>query len=104
MKVLRERLGNAVQFEGVGGQSMTREGLSPIFPIEDLSIMGFAAVGQRLPTILRRIRETVDAVLKAGPDLLVIIDSPDFTHRVARRVRARRPGIPIIDYVSPTVW
>lgn len=104
MKVLRQRLGGAVRFEGVGGQSMTREGLSSIFPIEDLSIMGFAAVVQRLPTILRRIRETVDAVLAAGPDLLVIIDSPDFTHRVARRVRGRRPEIPIVDYVSPSVW
>jgi lipid-A-disaccharide synthase len=104
MKVLRQRLGGAVRFEGVGGQSMMREGLISLFPIEDLSIMGFAAVVQRLPTILRRIRETVDAVLEAEPDLLVIIDSPDFTHRVARRVRARRPKIPIVDYVSPSVW
>jgi lipid-A-disaccharide synthase len=104
MKVLHERLGGAVRFEGVGGQSMAREGLATIFPIEDLSIMGFAAVVQRLPTILRRIRETVAAVLEAGPDLLVIIDSPDFTHRVARRVRARNPKIPIVDYVSPSVW
>ncbi len=104
MKVLRQRLGGAVRFEGVGGQSMAREGLSSIFPIEDLSIMGFAAVVQKLPTILRRIRETVDAVLTADPDLLVIIDSPDFTHRVARRVRSRRPEIPIVDYVSPSVW
>lgn len=54
--------------------------------------------------ILRRIRETTDAVLKERPDILVIIDSPDFTHRVARRVRARNPSIPIVDYVSPTVW
>ena len=54
--------------------------------------------------ILRRIRETTDAVLAAKPDVLVIIDSPDFTHRVARRVRARDPSIPIVDYVSPTVW
>ncbi len=104
MKVLRQRLGGAVRFEGVGGQSMTREGLSSLFPIDDLSIMGFAAVVQRLPTILRRIRETADAVSKARPDLLILIDSPDFTHRVARRLRARRPEIPIVDYVSPSVW
>jgi lipid-A-disaccharide synthase len=42
--------------------------------------------------------------MRAQPDVLVIIDSPDFTHRVARRVRARDPAIPIIDYVSPSVW
>src|SRR5690606_12787461 len=44
------------------------------------------------------------AVLAGRPDVLVIIDSPDFTHRVARRVRARDPSIPIVDFVSPSVW
>jgi lipid-A-disaccharide synthase len=104
MKVLRQRLGGAVTFEGVGGRSMAREGLTSRFPIEELSIMGLAAVARQLPMILRRIRETADAVTKASPDILVIIDSPDFTHRVARRVRAGDPSIPIVDYVSPSVW
>jgi lipid-A-disaccharide synthase len=104
MKVLRQRLGGAVKFEGVGGQSMAREGLASLFPIEQLSIMGLAAVVKQFPMILRHIRETATAVTAASPDILVIIDSPDFTHRVARRVRARDPSIPIIDYVSPSVW
>ncbi|HVV40808.1 MAG TPA: lipid-A-disaccharide synthase [Nitrobacter sp.] len=104
MKALRQRLGGAVQFEGVGGRSMAAEGLVSRFPIEDLSIMGFAAIPRQLPAILRRIRETAEAVIAADPDILVIIDSPDFTHRVARRVRKRRPALPIVDYVSPTVW
>jgi lipid-A-disaccharide synthase len=104
MKVLRQRLGGAVRFEGVGGQSMAREGLASLFPIEELSIMGFSAVVKRLPSILRLIRETAAAVTQAAPDILVIIDSPDFTHRVARRVRARDPSVPIVDYVSPSVW
>jgi lipid-A-disaccharide synthase len=104
MKVLRQRLGGAVRFEGVGGRSMAREGLMSLFPIEELSIIGFSAVVKQLPMILRRIRKTADAVMQASPDILVIIDSPDFTHRVARRVRARDPSMPIIDYVSPSVW
>ena len=104
MKVLRQRLGDAVRFEGVGGRAMAQEGLTSLFPIEQLSIMGFAAVVKQLPMILRKIRETAEAVMRASPDILVIIDSPDFTHRVARRVRARDPQIPIIDYVSPSVW
>src|ERR1700716_87484 len=104
MKVLRQRLGGAVQFEGVGGQWMAREGLASLFQIEELSIMGLAAVVKQLPKILRLIRETARAVTEASPDILVIIDSPDFTHRVARRVRARDPSIPIVDYVSPSVW
>lgn len=104
MKILRQRLGDAVRFEGVGGQAMAREGLASLFPIEELSIMGLAAVVQQLPKILGLIRTTVGAVTAASPDILVIIDSPDFTHRVARRVRARDPSIPIVDYVSPSVW
>lgn len=104
MKVLRQRLGDGVQFEGVGGSTMAREGLVSLFPIDELSIVGFAAVVQQLPKILRLIRQTADAVTEAAPDALVIIDSPDFTHRVARRVRARNPAIPVVDYVSPSVW
>jgi lipid-A-disaccharide synthase len=104
MKVLRQRLGGAVRFEGVGGRSMAREGLVSLFPIEELSIIGLAAVAKQLPKILRLIRQTAAAVTAAAPDILVIIDSPDFTHRVAKRVRANDPKIPIVDYVSPSVW
>ena len=104
MKVLRQRLGGAVRFEGVGGRAMAREGLTSRFAIEELSIIGLAAVVKQLPKILRLIRETTAAVVEAQPDVLVIIDSPDFTHRVARKVRSRDPHIPIVDYVSPSVW
>jgi lipid-A-disaccharide synthase len=104
MKVLRQRLGDAVRFEGVGGRAMAREGLTSLFPIEELSIIGLAAVVKQLPKILRLIKQTAAAVLEASPDILIIIDSPDFTHRVARRVRAGDVRIPIVDYVAPTVW
>jgi lipid-A-disaccharide synthase len=104
MKVLRQRLGDGVRFEGVGGRSMAREGLTSWFPIEELSIIGLAAVVRHLPKILRLIKQTAAAVTEAAPDILVIIDSPDFTHRVAKRVRASDPKIPIVDYVSPSVW
>jgi lipid-A-disaccharide synthase len=104
MKVIRQRLGGAVKFEGVGGLAMAREGLKSLFPIEELSIIGFSAVVKQLPKVLRLIRQTVAAVVRGRPDMLVIIDSPDFTHRVARRVRARDSTIPIVDYVSPSVW
>ena len=83
---------------------MAAAGIASPFPIDDLAIIGVNAIPRRLPMILRRIRETADAIVAARPDAVVIIDSPDFTHRVARRVRARAPSIPIIDYVSPSVW
>jgi lipid-A-disaccharide synthase len=93
-----------VSFAGVGGQAMTRQGLRPLFPISDIAVMGVLPVIAHLPVLLKRISETAEAVLRTEPDVLVIIDSPDFTHRVAQRVRARRPHLPIVDYVSPTVW
>lgn len=104
MKVLRQRLGDAAEFRGVGGRGMAREGLVSLFPIEELAIVGFSAVIKQVPKILRLIKKTVDAVTGFAPDMLVIIDSPDFTHRVAKRVRARDPSIPIVNYVSPSVW
>jgi lipid-A-disaccharide synthase len=104
MRALKERTGGSVRFVGVGGRAMAAQGLATPFPIDDLAIIGFAAIPRRLPVILRRIRETAELVLAARPDALVIIDSPDFTHRVARRVRAAAPSIPILDYVSPSVW
>jgi len=96
--------GGAVKLSGVGGQAMAAAGIASAFPIEELSIIGLNAIPRRLPMILRRIRETAAAIVAAQPDALVIIDSPDFTHRVARRVRRLAPTIPILDYVSPSVW
>jgi len=95
---------SAVQLTGVGGNAMAAAGISSPFSIAELSIIGLTAIPRRLPAILRRIRETADAIIEARPRALVIIDSPDFTHRVARRVRRRAPDIPILDYVSPSVW
>ncbi|RNJ51607.1 lipid-A-disaccharide synthase [Methylocystis hirsuta] len=93
-----------IVFAGVGGEAMAREGLVSLFPLEDIAVMGLVPVLGRLPRLVRRIAQTARAVVDEAPDCLVIIDAPDFTHRVARRVRATRPDLPIVDYVSPTVW
>jgi lipid-A-disaccharide synthase len=93
-----------VTFRGIGGRAMAAQGLDSLFPLHHIAVSGFSAVLAQAPQILRRIREAVDAVIAAKPDVLVIIDSPDFTHRVARQVRARAPQIPIVDYVSPQMW
>jgi len=103
MRALRA-LDPDLRFAGVGGRNMAREGIASPFPIEELSIVGIGAIAGKLPLILRRIRATADAAVAARPDALVIIDSPDFTHRVARKVRAAAPSVPIINYAPPTVW
>ena len=104
MRALRETCAGRVEFSGVGGEAMEAEGLKSLFPIADIAVMGVAPVIARLPKLIARIRETAGAIVAARPDALVIIDSPDFTHRVARRVRAAAPELPIVDYVSPSVW
>ena len=105
MDALIARCGkDALHFSGTGGERMAARGFESLFPLGDIAVMGITAVVGRLPLILRRIRETAEAVLAADPDVLVIIDSPDFTHRVARKVRRARPAIPVVDYVSPSVW
>lgn len=104
MRALNERLGSGVRYCGVGGEKMTALGLTSFFDMSDVSVMGLSAVLARLPLIVRRVYQTVDAAIAADPDVLVIVDSPDFTHNVAKRVRKRAPHIPIVGYVSPSVW
>lgn len=100
LKVLRP----GATFRGIGGEAMLAAGLASQFPMADINVMGVVPVLRRLPSLMRRIRETAEAVLERPPEALVLIDAPDFTHRVARKVRKANPRIPIIDYVSPTVW
>lgn len=105
MRALKDMLGaDGVRFAGVGGHAMEGEGMRSLFPLTDIAVMGFSAVIARLPTIIDRVHTTVDAAVKAAPDVLVVIDSPDFTHAVAKRVRKRLPTLPVVDYVSPSVW
>ena len=93
-----------VSFRGIGGPGMQAEGLDTLFPMDDITAMGFVQVIAGLPRILRRMREAADAIIADPPDLLVLIDAPDFTHRVAHKVRARLPELRIVKYVAPTVW
>jgi lipid-A-disaccharide synthase len=104
MRALKECTNSRIGFSGLGGEAMAAEGLVSLFAVDELSIVGFKSIPARLPTILRRIRQTAQAAIATRPDVFVIIDSPDFTHRVARRVRAADASIPIINYVSPSVW
>jgi lipid-A-disaccharide synthase len=104
MRALKARTAGGVKFSGVGGRHMAEQGLASLFPLGELAIMGFGAIPARLMKIFWRIRQTADAAVAAQPDVLVIIDSPEFTHRVARRVRRQAPQIPIVDYVCPSVW
>ena len=93
MRALKAQNGaERLRFGGVGGHAMAQEGLASLFPLEDIAVMGFSAVISALADDSHRIRQTVEAVVAAKPDILIIIDSPDFTHRVAKGVRKRAPA------------
>ncbi|MEM1274620.1 MAG: lipid-A-disaccharide synthase [Pseudomonadota bacterium] len=97
-------LNSEVTFHGIGGPKMIAEGLESLFPMDELSVMGLTEVLPRLPGLLRRARETVEAVAEAAPAALITIDSPDFCLRVAKRAKAASPELRTIHYVAPTVW
>ncbi len=101
---LKRRYDGPVELVGVGGEALEAQGLHSLFDYSELSIMGFIQVIKRLPKLLARIRQTAEAIIAAKPDVLLIIDSPDFTHRVAKRVRKALPDLPVINYVCPSVW
>ncbi|MDQ2088517.1 lipid-A-disaccharide synthase [Marimonas arenosa] len=96
-------LAGAVEFRGVGGPGMAAEGLSSLFPMDELSVMGLAEVLPKLRHLFRRRDEVVRAVLDWQPDVLVTIDSPDFSLRVAKKVKAAS-RIRTVHYVAPSVW
>jgi lipid-A-disaccharide synthase len=102
---LRQRLGEReLVITGVGGEGLVAAGLVPLFPQADIAVMGFGPVVARLPLLLRRMNDAARGVTTFAPDLLLTIDAPDFSLRVAKKVRARAPSIPIAHWVCPSVW
>jgi lipid-A-disaccharide synthase len=93
-----------IALAGIGGERLAAAGLETLFPLQDIAVMGMTEVIGRLPTLIERIRQTVEAAVAARPDVVVLVDSPDFTHRVGRRIRKLAPEIAIVGYVSPSVW
>ncbi|MFC6638017.1 lipid-A-disaccharide synthase [Sulfitobacter sp. JBTF-M27] len=92
-----------VTFDGIGGPEMMAQGLESRFDMSELSVMGLAEILPKYRALMARINETAQAVLDLQPDVLITIDSPDFSLRVARRVKAKS-DIRTVHYVAPTVW
>lgn len=93
-----------VTIAGVGGDAMAGQGLSSLFPMEDLAVMGYADVIVRLPLLLWRARQVIRAILRQNPDAVVLIDAQVFSQVVASALRKRGYRGRIILYVAPSVW
>ena len=92
-----------VTFAGVGGAGMEAQGLRSIFPMSDLSVMGLAEILPRYPRLRRRLAQTIRAAQAFRPDILLTVDSPGFTLRVARALKRRLP-VHTVHYGAPSVW
>ncbi len=104
MAAAKRLTGGQVRFIGIGGEKMIAEGLVSLFPMGELTLFGVFELLPHLPNLIRRIDQTAAEILRARPDAVIGIDSPGFTLRVAKKVRAAEPSIPLIHYVAPTVW
>lgn len=104
MRAVKSKLDGRVRFAGVGGPEMLEIGMDSLFPMEDLAVMGVFEVLPRLPLLLKRIKETADAVERLQPDVLLTIDAPDFCFRVIQKLKARGVAVPKVHFVAPSVW
>jgi lipid-A-disaccharide synthase len=104
MAALKTIAGESVKITGVGGRAMAAQGLRTLFSLDDTAVMGLREVVPKIPVILRRVREICDVAVATRPDAVILIDSPDFTHRIARRLKRLDPTILTVGYVAPQVW
>jgi lipid-A-disaccharide synthase len=102
MHALKTKLNNNVRFAGIGGPRMVNEGLDVFFPQAELAHFGVFELFRHIPHILKRIRQTIAEIKRLKPAALITIDAPDFSFRVAKKLKG--VGIPLIHYVAPTVW
>jgi len=101
MARLKEKSEN-IRFIGIGGEKMTEQGLDSLFPMEELSLMGFTEIIPHLPILLKRIRQTTTDILLQRPEVLLCIDSPGFCFHIAKKLKGE--NIKLVHYVAPSVW
>ena len=103
--ISRLKLKNSeIQYLSVGGSHLKNLGINTIFDLKEITYLGFTSVLFNIFKIRAKINKTVDEIIKFNPDILFSVDSPDFTLRVAERVKKINQNIKIIHYVAPQVW
>jgi lipid-A-disaccharide synthase len=99
-----KKLYPSARFSGVGGTKMSSHRFKSLFNISDISVMGIVPVFLRIFSLIKRINLVKNDIIKINPDIVILIDSPDFNHRIAKLVKKLSPNIPIICYVAPSAW
>lgn len=104
IKDLKGLMSSKLDVYGIGGELMKSAGMKMFFNMAEITLIGVWEVIPKLLKMNKLINQTVDAILKYSPDVLVTIDSSGFTHRVARRLKKKTDAIPVVHYVAPPVW
>ncbi len=93
-----------IKYLSVGGSNLANLGIKSIFDLKEITFMGFTSVLMNIFKIKSKINQSVEQIIKFKPDILFSVDSPDFTLRVAEKVKKINPNIKTIHYVAPQVW
>ena len=93
-----------IEYLSVGGENLKKLGIETIFDLKEITYLGFTRVFLNMFKINKRINETVNEIIKFNPDILLTVDSPDFTLRVSEKVKKKSKKIKTIHYVAPQVW
>tara|TARA_B100002051_G_scaffold271306_1_gene305762 strand:- start:108 stop:1235 length:1128 start_codon:yes stop_codon:yes gene_type:complete len=93
-----------IEYLSVGGEYLKALGIKSLYDLKEVTYLGFTKVLLNIFKIKSKINETVKEIIKFKPDILLSVDSPDFTLRVAREVKKRDPNIKTIHFVAPQVW
>ena len=93
-----------IEYLSVGGTHLNSLGIKSIFDLKEITYIGFTSVLLNIFKIRNRINKTVDEIIKFNPNILFSVDSPDFTLRVAERVKKINSNIKTVHYVAPQVW
>jgi len=99
-----KKINQDIEYLSVGGQNLKSLGIKSIYDLKEITYLGFTNVILNIFKISKKINETVKAILDYNPDVLFTVDSPDFTLRVAEKVKRSNPKIKTIHYVAPQVW
>jgi len=99
-----QKQNNKIEYLSVGGSNLSKLGIKSIFDINEITYIGFTSVILNIFKIKKKIDYTVNKILNFDPDIIFSVDSPDFTLRVAEKVKKIRPNIKTIHYVAPQVW
>ena len=93
-----------IEYLSVGGENLKKIGINSIYDLKEITYLGFTSVFLNIFKIKKKINETVKAIDDFNPDILFTVDSPDFTLRVAERIKKNNPKIKTVHYVAPQVW